>query len=283
MEIVFHEYAEKTCTKCRKTLSVIWFSQLHKSYYTKMCNKCRLLSRTSKRRNKCVHGSDKHKCKDCGGSSVCTHSKIRSECVQCGGGSVCLHKKRKTTCIKCKGGSVCEHNRQRRLCRDCEGRGICEHDRQRRSCIECKGSNICYHERQRSKCKECKGSQICHHNCQKGVCSICSPQQYLAHIVSCRVRRALKGVKDSKTVEYLGIPINEYRKYLECRFEDGMSWNNFGNKSGDWQIDHIIPIMYRVDGISPSIQEIKERLHYTNTQPMWAKDNMSKKNKRIGK
>ena len=40
-----------------------------------------------------------------------------------------------------------------------------------------------------------------------------------------------------------------------------MSWENYG----EWYIDHKIPLKYN----KPSLEEVVQRLHYTNTQPMW--------------
>ena len=51
-----------------------------------------------------------------------------------------------------------------------------------------------------------------------------------------------------------------------------MSWDNYG----EWHIDHRIPLAYKQDDKTPTIEEVAKRLHYTNTQPLWASDNMSK-------
>ena len=53
-----------------------------------------------------------------------------------------------------------------------------------------------------------------------------------------------------------------------------MSWENYGKV---WEIDHIIPLMFE----NPTIEEIKERLHYKNTQPLWVYENYSKGNRYI--
>ena len=53
-----------------------------------------------------------------------------------------------------------------------------------------------------------------------------------------------------------------------------MNWNNYGT----WHIDHITPLRYK----KPSIKEIAKRLHWTNTQPMWANENRIKGNHYIG-
>ena len=40
---------------------------------------------------------------------------------------------------------------------------------------------------------------------------------------------------------------------------------------------------YKENNKEPTIDDIIKRLHYTNLQPMWAKENLSKGNKFIGK
>lgn len=100
----------------------------------------------------------------------------------------------------------------------------------------------------------------------------------MAGIVGNQVRRALFSNKTKRSIEYLGISIGEYRKYLENLFEEGMTWDNFG----EWQIDHIVPLMYIEDKTPPTEDVIKKRLHYTNTQPMWIEDNMRKGRRYIG-
>ena len=52
-----------------------------------------------------------------------------------------------------------------------------------------------------------------------------------------------------------------------------MNWVNYG----EWHIDHIIPISY-----AKSELEIYELNHYSNLQPLWSKDNLSKGNRFIG-
>ena len=53
-----------------------------------------------------------------------------------------------------------------------------------------------------------------------------------------------------------------------------MCWDNYG-KFG-WHIDHIIPL-----SSASSEEEIFKLCHYTNLQPLWAFDNLSKGNKII--
>jgi hypothetical protein len=75
-------------------------------------------------------------------------------------------------------------------------------------------------------------------------------------------------------LELLGCTLEEYKHYLESKFQPGMNWDNH-TKHG-WHIDHIIPVSsFNLSDES----QLKKAFHYTNTQPLWAKDNISKKDK----
>jgi hypothetical protein len=82
----------------------------------------------------------------------------------------------------------------------------------------------------------------------------------------------LKSTKDTYR-DYLGCSIKEYKDYLESKFQEGMNWENYGVKG--WHMDHIIPVT-KFDLTDP--EEVKKCFHYTNTQPLWAKDNRKKSN-----
>ena len=63
-----------------------------------------------------------------------------------------------------------------------------------------------------------------------------------------------------------------------------MTWDNHGSGPGTWQIDHIVPIKYPgAAGGDPTLEEVGERLHWTNCQPMWTIDNLAKGNRFIGR
>lgn len=76
--------------------------------------------------------------------------------------------------------------------------------------------------------------------------------------------------KKSRTYEILGIPIDEFKIFLESKFIDGMSWNNYG----EWHLDHIIPISW-----AKNEEEIFKLNHCTNFQPLWRIDNLKKGNR----
>ena len=83
-------------------------------------------------------------------------------------------------------------------------------------------------------------------------------------------------VKSEKTFwEIVGVDFETLLKYLECQFEEGMTFENYGNRKGCWCIDHIIPI-----SVAKTDEDIEKLNHYTNLQPLWFEEN-SKKGKKI--
>jgi hypothetical protein len=87
-----------------------------------------------------------------------------------------------------------------------------------------------------------------------------------------RLHKKLKcqnALKCDHTINLLGCSIEELKKYLESKFISGMTWNNYG----EWHIDHIKPCASYDLTLE---DEQKKCFHYTNLQPLWAIDNISK-------
>ncbi len=76
-------------------------------------------------------------------------------------------------------------------------------------------------------------------------------------------------VKNSRNIEMLGCSYEKAFKHIENQFTEGMSWDNH-TKYG-WHIDHIIPL-----ASAKTEEELKSLCHYTNLQPLWAEENLSK-------
>lgn len=88
--------------------------------------------------------------------------------------------------------------------------------------------------------------------------------------LSKRIWDALNGIcKSTTTEELIGCTIVELMAHFELQFTEGMSWENYGK----WHVDHIRPCA-SFDLSKESEQ--RECFNYTNLQPLWAFDNMSK-------
>ena len=88
-----------------------------------------------------------------------------------------------------------------------------------------------------------------------------------------RTSRAFKDKgysKDTKTQEMLGVDWEVCKAHIERQFTKGMSWDNYG----EWHIDHIIPL-----ASAKTPERLKKLCHYSNLQPLWAEDNLEKKDK----
>jgi hypothetical protein len=99
------------------------------------------------------------------------------------------------------------------------------------------------------------------------------PAFCLASRLRCLVRQSVKGrrgyFKAAATFELVGCSPQFLAQHIESLFQPGMSWERFD----EIHIDHIRPIA-SFDLSDPEQQ--RQCFHYTNLQPLWAKDNMSK-------
>lgn len=87
-----------------------------------------------------------------------------------------------------------------------------------------------------------------------------------------RINKALNNnVKSASTIKLLGCSIPEFMKHIESQFKPGMSWENRGRNT--WHTDHIKPCA--AFDLS-DLEQQKQCFHYTNLQPLWKHDNLSK-------
>jgi hypothetical protein len=86
-----------------------------------------------------------------------------------------------------------------------------------------------------------------------------------------RLRNYLFGESKSKrTHDIVGLDKLEFKSYVESKFTEGMSWENYGK----WHLDHIKPLCQAKNN-----EEALLLNHYTNLQPLWAEDNLKKNRK----
>ena len=107
-----------------------------------------------------------------------------------------------------------------------------------------------------------------------------SNKKYIANNMNARISQKLRtrlyqavmaqlGFKRGHLKDLIGTSIPQLRQHLESQFQPGMSWNNYGQ----WHIDHVIAL---ANFDLTKLSEQKKSMHYTNLQPLLAKDNLSK-------
>jgi len=92
----------------------------------------------------------------------------------------------------------------------------------------------------------------------------------ILHNLRTRIIKALKGnPKLETTVNLTGCSIKKLKQHIENQFKFGMFWSNYGV----WHIDHIRPCAsFNLSKKS----EQKKCFHYTNLQPLWSYENLTK-------
>jgi len=102
----------------------------------------------------------------------------------------------------------------------------------------------------------------------------------LGRLLRSRLNNAIKGnYKSGSAVDDLGCSIEEFKKYIESKFEPWMTWDNWGSYDKDrptWQIDHIKALA------NVNLENREEFLkvnHYSNMRPLLAIDNLLKSNR----
>jgi hypothetical protein len=99
------------------------------------------------------------------------------------------------------------------------------------------------------------------------------------HKISARVRVGIyKSIKENKAGRHweslVDYTLGDLMKHLSKQFQPGMSWDNMG----EWHIDHIIPITAFSFSKSEDLH-FQEAWALKNLRPLWAVDNLKKKNK----
>ena len=106
--------------------------------------------------------------------------------------------------------------------------------------------------------------------------------------LKCNVRGLIKKAfkdkgfkKNSKSHEILGCSFEEFKIYIENKFELWMNWENHGKYKKNtfnygWDFDHKIPL-----DSAQTIEEVIKLSYYTNYQPLCSKVNRDVKNRKF--
>lgn len=85
-----------------------------------------------------------------------------------------------------------------------------------------------------------------------------------------RLREFIKGngfTKYKSFSDYIGCTQEELKLYIESKFQEGMTWENYGN----WHLDHVVPL-----SSAKTEEQLYKLCHYTNLQPLLAEENLKK-------
>ena len=135
-----------------------------------------------------------------------------------------------------------------------------------------KGQNLCKECRKKRKrtpeARETRNAQLKKRRKE-------DPQYAMRCRLRDRIKKWLNGkIKSAPTAELVGCTEKECNEWLESQFLPGMTWEN----RDLWHIDHMKPLDL-FDALDPAEQ--RKACHYTNLQPLWAKDNLEQSNKDI--
>ncbi len=103
---------------------------------------------------------------------------------------------------------------------------------------------------------------------------LANPSYRIRTNLSTRLRRILKGLGGNKADSIrglIGCSLAELVKHIESKWQTDMSWENYGPYG--WHIDHIMPC---ASFDLTDLEQQKACYHWTNLQPLWAADNISK-------
>jgi hypothetical protein len=82
--------------------------------------------------------------------------------------------------------------------------------------------------------------------------------------------------KDTKTYKYIGATKEEFVEHMEAQFSEGMTWDNW--TFDGWHLDHRLPL-----SAARTKEEVAMLWHKDNLQPMWAHENIEKRDKHCPK
>jgi hypothetical protein len=95
-----------------------------------------------------------------------------------------------------------------------------------------------------------------------------SPQERIRSNIASRIWYALRGYRGG-LFSRVGYTVEQLQAHLEARFQEGMTWDNYGA----WHIDHIKPVVL-FDQTNPV--EFMKCWALSNLQPLWSRDNIRK-------
>jgi hypothetical protein len=166
------------------------------------------------------------------------------------------NKDKNRTCHNCN----CEFRSYKKTTKFCSAKCNNDHLYKERN-IEAHNERKRNYQRETGKLKDYKRNRYQNDICFKA-------KEILRARLNMAIRRSHKS---GSAVRDLGCSVSSLKRHLEAQFKPGMSWDNWPRNG--WHVDHIKPLS-AFDLTDP--KQVKEACHYSNLQPLWASDNISK-------
>jgi hypothetical protein len=116
---------------------------------------------------------------------------------------------------------------------------------------------------------ESKKPKRCKHGITPSACYTCNSMVHFRQMINRKPMQYLQQHKRKTGLQYLGCTTDEYIKYVESLFIEGISWENYKTK---WDISIKVPwydnenrITEGDDEILANLELIEESLNYKNT------------------
>ena len=160
--------------------------------------------------------------------------------------------------------------RAKRKRREAQRRYYSKH---KEKCIE--RTMLCYYKNREKRIEYAKKYSKKHRKNYEEFRRKTDPLYRLKKNLRTRIYLSLKeNTKSKSMMKLLGCTAEELWAHLESQFKPGMTRDNYGS----WHVDHIIPCV-KFDLSKEENQ--KMCFHYSNLQPLWAEENISKRDKII--
>lgn len=184
-------------------------------------------------------------------------------------------------CPVCNKEFKCNGNKRKYCSRYCKYEGYKARIRQTlidKKCQYLHCNNIIKSNKRKFCCRQCCAKENYRLSPQK---YMAKSLKYVANNINAKIAKnlrirlvhALRGnYKYGSAIKDLGCSIAEFNIYLENKFKEGMTWENYGSV---WHIDHVKPL----SKFNLTMREqVLEAVNYTNLQPLFAEENLSKSN-----
>jgi hypothetical protein len=155
------------------------------------------------------------------------------------------------------------------MCRRDVPAELSSHDRRGNAYKSCDSCRL----KQRERSAIC-GNARCGHGKRPSSCLVCRPASALGQLTLRRAQGALRATTlPLSCAQLLGCSTRVFAMHIMSLFIDGMSLSNYGTV---WELDHVVPLLQRVNGARPLQIDVISRFRFTNVRPVFIEEHRAK-------